>query len=85
MKQQQEQAEEESAEEDMNALRALLENLIRFSFNQESLMEELKTMDVNSPRYTKMAQKQRELKDDAKVLEDSLFALSKEYHRFHRL
>ncbi|MBK7969341.1 MAG: DUF4175 domain-containing protein [Bacteroidetes bacterium] len=77
MKQQQEQAEEESAEEDMNALRALLENLIRFSFNQESLMEELKTMDVNNPRYTKMAQKQRELKDDAKVLEDSLFALSK--------
>ena len=61
----------------MQALRALLENLIRFSLNQEALMEELKSIDVNNPRYTKLAQQQRELKDDAKVLEDSLFALSK--------
>lgn len=77
MKQQQEEQQEEQAEEDMQALRILLENLIRFSLNQESLMEELKTIDVNNPKYTKLAQKQRELKDDAKVLEDSLFALSK--------
>ena len=61
----------------MNALRALLENLIRFSFNQEGLMQELKTIDVNNPKFTKLSQRQRELKDDAKVLEDSLFALSK--------
>ncbi|MBL0341110.1 MAG: DUF4175 domain-containing protein [Bacteroidetes bacterium] len=77
MKQEQAKEEQEQAEEDMNAMRALLENLIRFSLNQEALMEELKQMDVNNPRYTKLAQKQRELKDDAKVLEDSLFALSK--------
>ncbi len=77
MKQQQDQAEQEQAEEDMNAMRGLLENLIRFSLDQESLMEELKQIDVNNPRYTKLAQQQRELKDDAKVLEDSLFALSK--------
>ncbi len=61
----------------MQALRALLENLIRFSLNQEGLMEELKSIDVNNPRFTKLAQRQRELKDDAKVPEDSLFALSK--------
>jgi len=77
MKQEQQEQEQEQVEEDMNALRALLENLIRFSLNQEGLMEELKTMDVNNPRYTKLSQRQRELKDDAKVLEDSLFALSK--------
>ncbi|MDQ3051530.1 MAG: DUF4175 domain-containing protein [Bacteroidota bacterium] len=77
MKQQQQQQDEEQAEEDMQALRALLENLIRFSLNQEGLMEELKSIDVNNPRFTKLAQRQRELKDDAKVLEDSLFALSK--------
>src|SRR5688572_11384830 len=77
MKQQQQEQEQEQAEEDMQALRALLENLIRFSLNQEALMEELKSIDVNNPRYTKLAQRQRELKDDAKVLEDSLFALSK--------
>ena len=38
--------EEEQAEEDMNALRALLENLLHFSFEQEGLMEDLKTIDM---------------------------------------
>lgn len=77
MQQQQEQQEMEQQEEDLNSLRALLENLIRFSFDQEGLMQELKTMDVNNPQYVKLSQRQRKLKDDAKVLEDSLFALSK--------
>lgn len=67
MKQQQEKQEEEQQEEDLQALRILLENLIRFSLDQEALMEDLKTMDVNNPRYMKLAQRQRELKDDARV------------------
>lgn len=77
MQQQQQQQEMEQQEEDLNALRALLENLIRFSFDQESLMQDLKTMDINNPQYLKLSQHQRKLKDDAKILEDSLFALSK--------
>ncbi|MFM1745958.1 MAG: hypothetical protein RLZZ630_1895 [Bacteroidota bacterium] len=77
IRQQQKKQEEEQNEEDMQALRALLENLLRFSFDQESLMERLKTVDINNPQYLKMAQDQRKLKDDAKVLEDSLLALSK--------
>ncbi len=68
---------EEQAEEDMAALRMLLENLIRFSFDQEGLMEDLKNIDPNNPKYMKLAQRQRELLDDAKMLEDSLLALSK--------
>lgn len=77
IKQQQKEKEQEQQEEDMQAMRALLENLLRFSFDQEKLMESLKNVDVNNPRYLKMAQEQRKLKDDAKVLEDSLLALSK--------
>ncbi|MEP7167748.1 MAG: DUF4175 family protein [Bacteroidota bacterium] len=77
MQQEQQQAEMEQQEEDLNSLRALLENLIRFSFNQEALMQDLKTMDVNNPQYVKLSAQQRKLKDDAKVIEDSLFALSK--------
>ena len=77
IKQQQKKQEEEQNEEDMQALRALLENLLRFSFDQENLMERLKKADVNNPQYLKMAQEQRKLKDDAKMLEDSLLALSK--------
>ncbi len=77
MQQQQQQDEMEQEEEDMAALRYLLENLIQFSFDQEALMRELKTVDVNNPKFLKMAQQQRKLKDDSKILEDSLFALSK--------
>ncbi|MBK9402166.1 MAG: DUF4175 domain-containing protein [Bacteroidetes bacterium] len=77
IKQQQKEKEEEQNEEDMQAMRALLENLLRFSFDQEKLLEEAKGIDINNPRYLKLAQEQRKLKDDAKVLEDSLLALSK--------
>jgi hypothetical protein len=73
----QKKQQQEQNEEDEQALRALLENLLRFSFDQEKLMQELKQIDVNNPRYLKLAQEQRKLKDDAKVLEDSLLALSK--------
>ncbi|MEO5571517.1 MAG: DUF4175 family protein [Bacteroidia bacterium] len=77
MQNEQQQAEMEQQEEDLNSLRILLENLIHFSFDQEALMQDLKTMDINNPQYLKLSQQQRKLKDDAKVLEDSLFALSK--------
>lgn len=40
-------------------------------------MTDLKGIDVNNPKYIQLSQQQRKLKDDAKVLEDSLFALSK--------
>lgn len=77
MKQMQEQIAKEENEEDMNALRALLENLLRLSFNQEQVMQSLKTIDINNPQFLKLSQEQQKLKDDAKIIEDSLFALSK--------
>jgi hypothetical protein len=77
MQQQQQQNEMEQQEEDLQALRALLENLIRFSLEQEDLMQQLRSMDVNNPQFVKMGQRQRKLKEDAQVIEDSLFALSK--------
>lgn len=73
----QQQMEQEQAEEDMDALRALLENLLRMSFDQEKLMTDLKGMDINNPQYLRAGQEQRRLKDNARVIEDSLFALSK--------
>ncbi|MFN8166373.1 MAG: DUF4175 family protein [Bacteroidia bacterium] len=68
---------QEEAEEDENSLRALLENLLRLSFNQEQLMSDLRSVDINNPQYLKLSQQQQKLKDDAKMIEDSLFALSK--------
>ena len=40
-------------------------------------MQQLKTIDINNPQYLKLSQQQQKLKDDAKSIEDSLFALSK--------
>lgn len=67
----------EQTKENMEDLRALLENLITLSFDQEALMQEFKITASTDPRYIKLGQKQRKLKDDAKMIEDSLFALSK--------
>lgn len=69
--------EEEKNEEDMDALRQLLENLIDFSFDQEQVMESFKGINKRDPKYVELGQDQRKLKDDAKMLEDSLYALSK--------
>jgi len=69
--------EQEQQEEDMAALRALLENLLRLSFDQENLMEDARTTDISNPQYIQIAKKQQKLKEDAKMIEDSLLALSK--------
>ncbi len=68
------QAQQE--QEDMEALRALLENIITLSFDQEELMASFKSTDQQDPNYNRLGQVQRKLKDDAKMVEDSLFALS---------
>jgi hypothetical protein len=73
----QQQQSKESAQEDMDALRGLLENLIQISFDQEDLMAELGTLSTKDPKYRQLGQVQKKLKDDARVIEDSLFALSK--------
>jgi hypothetical protein len=71
------EAEDEQQEEDLNALRDILENLVRLSFDQEEVMQKLKKTDRNDPLYLSLTQTQKKLKDDSKMIEDSLFALSK--------
>lgn len=72
-----EAGEQESMEEDMEALRALLENIITLSFDEEDLMAAVGTTRKDDPRYVTHGQEQRKLKDDAEMVKDSLFALSK--------
>jgi hypothetical protein len=76
-KMQEEQAEAEDEGEDAEALRQILENLISVSFTQENLINKAKTIDRTNPQYLKLIQEQKKIKDDAKMIEDSLFALSK--------
>ncbi|MCX7744949.1 MAG: hypothetical protein N2167_10345 [Flavobacteriales bacterium] len=69
--------QKEQAAENMEDLRQLLDNLLTLSFDQEAVMEKLKTINRNSPQYKELMKEQKKLKDDSKVIEDSLLALSK--------
>lgn len=77
MKAMQAQNSEESLEEDIKTLREILENLIQMSFDQERLKKTLVVTQPNNPQYVAINAEQKRLSDDAKMIEDSLFALSK--------
>lgn len=72
-----ESGEMEQMEEDMKALRQLLENLVTLSFEQEDLISDVNEVTINTPKYVELAQHQHKLKDDFILIEDSLVALSK--------
>ena len=65
-KMQQMQMNSESIELDMNALRQLLENLVDFSFDQESIINELKKLSTRDPKYVKIGQNQQKLQNKDK-------------------
>ncbi|MFM2285705.1 MAG: hypothetical protein RLZZ543_1202 [Bacteroidota bacterium] len=77
MKQAQQSSEEESLEEDVSKLREILENLLQLSFDQEKLMKQLQRTPPANPLYVKITADQKKIRDDARMIEDSLFALSK--------
>jgi len=72
-----EAGEMEQLEEDMAALRQLLENLMTLSFDQEDVIDNFSVTGVTTPRYVDLVQEQYKLKDDFQLVEDSLQALSK--------
>ena len=77
MQQQMQQQQQEQAEEDMESLRQLLENLVGLSFAQEDLMDQFDITNPNTPRYVGLVQEQFKIKDDFRLVEDSLQALAK--------
>lgn len=77
MAEQMESGEMEQMEEDMAMLRQLLENLVTLSFDQEALISDFNATEVTTPRYVSLVQEQFKIKDDFRVVEDTLHALSK--------
>jgi hypothetical protein len=63
--------------QNIEALREIIHGLVKLSFDQESLMKGFNDLNQNDPRFNHIAQQELKLKDDAKVLEDSLLALGK--------
>lgn len=73
----QQEMESDELGEDIETLRAILENLVRISFDQEALMDKLGTTNRNDPKYTQLLDQQKGIKDNLLMVEDSLYALSK--------
>jgi hypothetical protein len=76
MKQGKESGDMEQMEEDLKTIRQLLENLVGLSFAQEQIKKESETTNPNTPRFVELAQQQYKVKDDFKLVEDSLQALA---------
>lgn len=81
MKQQMEGAQSSMSMEidmqNLETLRHILHGLVKLSFDEEDLMKRFNELSQNDPGFNGIAQAQFKLKDDAKVLEDSLLALGK--------
>jgi hypothetical protein len=77
MEQQNQDGEESQNNVDAQQLRELLKSLVNSSFDQEKVMETLKNTNPSDPNYIILAQKQKDIKDNLKTAEDSLYALSR--------
>ncbi|MCB0655868.1 MAG: DUF4175 domain-containing protein, partial [Saprospiraceae bacterium] len=77
MQSQMQNGQMEQMQEDMAALRQLLENLIGMSFEQEDVMNRIGNTDASTPSFVALVQDQYKLKDNFSLIEDSLQALSK--------
>ena len=66
----------ESMEENMDDLRKILENLVLFSLEQESLMKKFNQISTTHPDFGKELKKQNEIKKYFEHIDDSLYVLS---------
>jgi Domain of unknown function (DUF4175) len=63
-------------EENIVTLQTILDNLIIFSLDQESLMNDFKGIDDKNPEFSKKLRQQQVLKDYFEHVDDSLYTLS---------
>ncbi len=66
----------EQLQEDVDMLRQILDNLVLFSFDQENLMKQFKSIEANHNKFSQYLKKQHSLREHFEHIDDSLFALS---------
>lgn len=69
---------------DIRAVRQILSNLMRLSFDQEQLMDEIKQVNLVSQNYVAKQQEQSRLHDNSKMIRDSLFEMSKDMFKLRK-
>ena len=78
LEQMQQEGEMQEMQVNMQNLREVLSNLLTSSFDQEKVMQALKGTSVNDPNYVKLTQKQKDIRDNLKMVQDSLYSLSRQ-------
>jgi hypothetical protein len=63
--------------QNLESLKHILHGLLKLSFDQEDLMKEFGALQPSDPKNIQVSQDQLKLKDNSKVLEDSILALAK--------
>src|SRR5699024_8082222 len=67
---------EQSMQEDARMLRQILDNLLLFSLNQESIIQSISTLSESKTNLSVYLKEQNDLKSVFEHVDDSLFALS---------
>ncbi|MCC6816220.1 MAG: DUF4175 domain-containing protein [Saprospiraceae bacterium] len=77
MEKEMDSSDQEQQQEDIKVLRQLLENLVTVSFEQEALTVDFSKTDNQTNRFTNLIKEEHRLKDNFKIIQDTLEALSK--------
>ena len=77
MQQEKDDAEEEDLAEDIDALRQILDNLIRISFKQEDVMQGVRKVGARSPLLTDYIREQSNIQNYMRMVDDSLTQLAR--------
>ncbi len=76
MKKMMEKAGQEQQQQDMDALRQIIENLSSFSFEQEELMLGFRGLRYKDPKYIELFNQQTKVQSNFELIKDSLHALA---------
>jgi hypothetical protein len=69
--------EMEDLGEDINKLRQVLDNIVKTSFQEEELMKQTSKINIQDPAIRQIIQNQFHLKDNLKMIEDSIAAIAR--------
>lgn len=77
-------SQQKQDEKNLEDLRELLENLLRLSFDQEDLRDEMRELRANDPQLGLKANTQKELLDDMYMIKDSLDKLAQKVFQIEK-
>ncbi len=76
--------QQQQDQQNLENLRELLENLLKLSFDQEDLRDEVKSLKYGDPVLKEKGQGQKKLQDDMGLVKDSLEALAKKVFQIEK-